>query len=495
MKRKFYIWGAVFTLGLLAVVLVATNMMARGASPAASLPPTDLPPSAQTQIVGLAQTQEAEVQSLTQTALVAAASQVLNPTATSWLPNPTYFPPVKATQLSAMIQTQQAGRLLPTPDLQNGYPPATNGISFEDALAQKLQGRLIGYGVSTDSPAPQIYHGPQAGKFELNDGAWKEGRYDSFVTIWSGHLRDAPEQGIVYVSIMPHHNPNQESFAFQSPEAAGDLRITGAVGERLILSSAQGKTFYFDVAALSFIDSLAEQIPTATPFLTPTPSSLLATLVGPVDDVPNLPFEADDYQQTNNDLRFAISNSTDFDWFRFYSVKPGTITVSLVRQAGNYGLRVVRLANVPHVGEIVGEDVTPGQGRREVTLTDAPGGDYLVRVWSLDGSFNADLTYTLRFDAPTPEKVTPILECVTDNGDGTYTARFGYDNPNPFVVVVGADRDNSFQPPPVFRTGQPEAFAPGRVADWFGVLFDGTGLTWVLDGHVVTANRNSPPCP
>ncbi|MHB0965852.1 MAG: hypothetical protein ACYC36_05290 [Bellilinea sp.] len=492
MKRKFYIWVVVFTLSLLAVILVATNMMARGASPAASLPPTDLPPGAQTQIARLAQTQEAEVQALTQ---AAAASQVPNPTATSWLPNPTYFPPFKATQLSRAIQTQQAGVFLPTADPQKDYPSFIQHLSPEEAMDKKRSGKLAGYGIITDAPAPIFQHGPEVGKYELNDGAWEEHRYDSFIAIWSGHLRDSPEQGIVIVGIMPHYNPLQEGFVFQSPAAAGDLRITGAVGERLILNAAQGRTFYFDVAALSFIDNLAEQVPAATPFLTPTPSSLLATLVGPVDDAPNRPYEADDYQQTNNDLHFAISSPTDFDWFRFYSVKPGTITVSLVRLTGSYGLRLVHLTDTMEGGEVVGEDTTPGQGRKEVALTDAPAGDYLVRVWSLDGSFNADLPYILRFDAPTPEKVTPILECVTDNGDGTYTARFGYDNPNPFVVVVRADRANSFQPPPVFRTGQPESFAPGRVVDWFGVLFDGTGLTWVLDGHAVTANRNSPRCP
>ena len=290
---------------------------------------------------------------------------------------------------------------------------------------------------------------------------------------------------------MPHYNPLQEGFVFQSPEAAGDLRITGAIGERLILNAAQGRTFYFDVAALSFIDNLAEQVPTATP----VPTATSFTTSGPIDDAAEIPYRVFDYQSNNNDLHFTISSPTDFDWFGFYTVKPGTITVSLVRLAGNYGLRLVRLADVLHGGEIVGEDVTPGQGRKEIVLPDAPAGRYLVRVWSLDGSFSADQPYILRFDAPTPEKVTPILECVADNGDGTYTARFGYDNPNPFVVVVRADRDNSFQPPPVFRTGQPESFAPGRVVDWFGVLFDGTGLTWVLDGHAVTANRNSPRCP
>lgn len=492
MKRKIYFWGAVCTLGLLAVVLVATNMMARGASPAASLPATDLPPSAQTQIAEMARTQEAEVQSLTQAAAMAAASQVANPTATSGLPNPTYFPPVKATQLSAMIQTQQASAFLPTLDLQENYLFPFYHLAAEDVLEKKRTGEIAGYGILTSSPAPIFQHGPNVGKYEIHDGAWIEDRYDSFITIWSGHLRDTPSQGIVFVAILPHYNPLQKDYVFQSPVAAGDLRIAGAVGERLILSSEQGRTFYFDVAAQSFIDNLAEQVPTATPVPTRTPYPFSDT----IDDAPNFPFEVDTNQQkNNNNLNFAISSPTDFDWFRFYSVKPGTITVSLVRLAGSYGLRLVRITETIKGGEIVGEDVTPGQGRKEVTLADAPAGDYLVRVWSLDGSFNADLPYILRFDAPTPEKVTPILECVADNGDGTYTARFGYDNPNPFVVVVGADRDNSFQPPPAFRTGQPEAFAPGRVADWFGVLFDGTGLTWVLDGHAVTANRNSPRCP
>ncbi len=72
--------------------------------------------------------------------------------------------------------------------------------------------------------------------------------------------------------------------------------------------------------------------------------------------------------------------------------------------------------------------------------------------------------------------------------------RFGYNNPNPFVVVDAKEYQNKFEPPPTFHTGQPEGFAPGRVTDWFSVLFDGNGLTWLLDGQAVTANRNSPRC-
>jgi hypothetical protein len=173
----------------------------------------------------------------------------------------------------------------------------------------------------------------------------------------------------------------------------------------------------------------------------------------------------------------------------------GTINVSLVPRSGNYGLKVV-LVDENQMAAIVAEDTASGTGRKQVTIPSAPGGDYLVRVWSLDGSFSDSQPYTLRFDAPEPQKVIPILECVAENGDGTYTVHFGYENPNPIVVVVDAkNHQNTFEPPPAFRTGQPESFAPGRVKDWFSVLFDGNGLTWMLDGNLVTANQNSPRCP
>jgi hypothetical protein len=148
------------------------------------------------------------------------------------------------------------------------------------------------------------------------------------------------------------------------------------------------------------------------------------------------------------------------------------------------------------IGTILGEDVTTDKNRKQITIQDAISGPYVVRVWSLDGSFSDSQPYTLRFESPEPEKIIPILECVNENSDGTYTAHFGYDNPNSFVVVVNAeDYQNEFEPPPIFRTGQPEGFVPGRVADWFSVLFDGNDLTWNLDGHTVTANRNSRRCP
>jgi hypothetical protein len=175
----------------------------------------------------------------------------------------------------------------------------------------------------------------------------------------------------------------------------------------------------------------------------------------------------------------------------------GKISVSLTKLSGNCGLRVVKLGTKQSgdYGEIVGEDISEGSGKKQVIIPDSKPSDYMVRVWCLDGSFSLTKPYDLRFDVPKAEKVIPFLECVSENSDGTYIAHFGYENPNEDVVSVGADSSNSFHPAPVFRTGQPELFVPGRVFDFFSVLFDGNGLTWTLDGSAVTANRNSPRCP
>jgi hypothetical protein len=159
------------------------------------------------------------------------------------------------------------------------------------------------------------------------------------------------------------------------------------------------------------------------------------------------------------------------------------------------GLRIVQLDDSRKGGSVVGEDITQGHGKKNIVLVNATIGYYLVRVWSLDGSYSESLPYTLQFDTTRPDKITPILECVAENPDGTFTAHFGYDNPNAFIVNISRDHDNAFHPGPVFRTGQPEWFVPGRVEDWFAVLFDGNGLTWTLNGRAVTANRNSPRCP
>jgi hypothetical protein len=97
-------------------------------------------------------------------------------------------------------------------------------------------------------------------------------------------------------------------------------------------------------------------------------------------------------------------------------------------------------------------------------------------------------------DTPVPANITPILECVTDNGNGSYTAFFGYDNPNAFPVNIPISGQNGFTPPPQDR-GQPTTFIPGRQFFVFSVDFGGTPpITWHLDSSTAMASDNSPAC-
>lgn len=95
-----------------------------------------------------------------------------------------------------------------------------------------------------------------------------------------------------------------------------------------------------------------------------------------------------------------------------------------------------------------------------------------------------------------PLKLRPTLECVTDNGDGTYTAHFGYVNEDAGTEFP-LGPNNRFDPAPMDR-GQPVTFASGRTPPWpqaaFPVVFDGAPLTWTLNGRTVTATRDSAPC-
>lgn len=98
---------------------------------------------------------------------------------------------------------------------------------------------------------------------------------------------------------------------------------------------------------------------------------------------------------------------------------------------------------------------------------------------------------------PEPEKVEPLLECILDHGDGTYTAVFGYKNHNSYQVEFPIGERNKFSPGDIDR-GQPTQFEPGHSSEYpnasFLVVFDGEALTWHLDGGSVTASENSNLC-
>ena len=98
---------------------------------------------------------------------------------------------------------------------------------------------------------------------------------------------------------------------------------------------------------------------------------------------------------------------------------------------------------------------------------------------------------------PATTPLWPMLKCVRPNGDGSFTAFFGYINSNRSAVHVAVGNSNKFTPGPLDR-GQPKVFQPGRPPYHpnaaFSIRFDGNNLVWNLLGRTSTASRNSTPC-
>jgi hypothetical protein len=113
-------------------------------------------------------------------------------------------------------------------------------------------------------------------------------------------------------------------------------------------------------------------------------------------------------------------------------------------------------------------------------------------VWVSDGTTNSD-TLIYNVVSALPQPVRPVLECVRNNGDGTYTAFFGYKNENTVSVYIPVGSKNKFTPNPQDR-GQTRVFLPGRQYKVYTVNFNGSNLVWTLNGRTSTASRTSAPC-
>jgi hypothetical protein len=111
---------------------------------------------------------------------------------------------------------------------------------------------------------------------------------------------------------------------------------------------------------------------------------------------------------------------------------------------------------------------------------------------------------------PLPDGYNPnlsaILECVVDHGDGTLTARFGYENREDFDFVIPASSQNRIHGPVIATDGPWTEFGhprlvpgrPGRTPFGEGVFTvafaEGDQIVWVLHGRTATASSNSSRC-
>lgn len=132
--------------------------------------------------------------------------------------------------------------------------------------------------------------------------------------------------------------------------------------------------------------------------------------------------------------------------------------------------------------------------------------DDVVTVGDVTVPVSVDAYYQQRQEATIPEPITPILECVAANPDGSYTAHLGYRNPNNFPVTIPFSEDNYLAggalgyadlqartpfyfglPFPNSDPDRPDTSAP-YPNNAFQVVFGNAPLTWTLQGTTVTAD-------
>lgn len=92
---------------------------------------------------------------------------------------------------------------------------------------------------------------------------------------------------------------------------------------------------------------------------------------------------------------------------------------------------------------------------------------------------------------PVAQGITPILECVSNQSNGSFIAVFGYLNQNPTSIAIPIGVNNNFSPG-IQDRNQPINFLPGRQQSVVALISNGGPLTWNLNGSSITASQNSP---
>jgi hypothetical protein len=160
---------------------------------------------------------------------------------------------------------------------------------------------------------------------------------------------------------------------------------------------------------------------------------------------------------------------------------------------GSGGLRVARLPETGTRLELLGQlGLGDGSSANFVTIAKD-----LIFVASGKGGLSIARRIKQEIKTEFPDNtLKPILECVSDNGNGTLTGHFGYVNNNAFPVSVKIGNANKFDSAAAtLNRGQPTVFQPGRTPYYpnaaFKVVFPANEVrVWNLKGRTSTASSN-----
>jgi hypothetical protein len=110
-----------------------------------------------------------------------------------------------------------------------------------------------------------------------------------YIGVYAGELGTGtpyPGRGVIYVLRINATSRKGTREEYLLPEGTGWVRVSEVRGDYLILTSKEGKTFYFYLPGQQFVDSLDEVVPTLTPLPTPGPPHTIGPAPEPTSPYP-----------------------------------------------------------------------------------------------------------------------------------------------------------------------------------------------------------------
>lgn len=95
---------------------------------------------------------------------------------------------------------------------------------------------------------------------------------------------------------------------------------------------------------------------------------------------------------------------------------------------------------------------------------------------------------------PSPPSLIPIADCVTLNGNGRFTARFGYNNTGTLNVSIAAGSADNNVAAPAEAKKMPSVFEPGEHHRVFKADSTADAIVWRLSGRTATASKAMKKC-
>lgn len=119
---------------------------------------------------------------------------------------------------------------------------------------------------------------------------WRQyGNNHEHIVVYAGELgseMDYPGRGVVFVLRVTSAGRGGSFNRYLLPEGTGWVRISDIKGDYLVLTSKEGKTFYFYLPAQQFVATLKNIAPTVTPLPTPGPLPTIGPRPAPASPYP-----------------------------------------------------------------------------------------------------------------------------------------------------------------------------------------------------------------